>query len=406
MNSNYEKLTETEISLRLENLRRELEIGLPNADGILVTSPVSLYYFSGTIPAGLMWIPREGQPVLLVRRGLKRWYDESPLTNICIFRSFSEIPGLCAECGSPLGNRIAVDMQGISWAQAQLLTSRLSEYTFFSGDKIVMRTRMVKTPYEISLMRQCGAIHNHCLREVLPERIHAGMTEYEISETLVHVYLKNGIVPEYRTISGEDALLGTVSVGSSALYPTGFDGPVGTAGFHPSAPFWGSSHNVWHNNQILTVDTLCRLKGYHSDKTVIFWAGNQSIPEIVLQAHNCCLEIQTHAADCLKEGAIPSALWHEAKKIAAHAGFADGFMGVGSEQVRFLGHGIGLVINEPPVLANKFDEPLQDGMCIALEPKIALPGIGMVGVENTYLVRREGCENLSGNEFEEIICIA
>ena len=79
-------------------------------------------------------------------------------------------------------------------------------------------------------------------------------------------------------------------------------------------------------------------------------------------------------------------------ELATEAGFGDGWMG----SVSFIGHGIGLEINEPPFLARGLDAPLEAGNVIAVEPKLAFAGIGAVGIENSYLVRDQGGpENLT-----------
>ncbi len=73
------------------------------------------------------------------------------------------------------------------------------------------------------------------------------------------------------------------------------------------------------------------------------------------------------------------------------------FMGYGNRRVRFLGHGIGLHVDELPVLAKGFDEPLQEGMVFAVEPKAGVEGVGMVGTENTFIVTPEGGRCITGD---------
>ena len=94
-------------------------------------------------------------------------------------------------------------------------------------------------------------------------------------------------------------------------------------------------------------------------------------------------------------------LYDIAVEIAKEAGFADKFMGTG-QQAKFIGHGIGLEINEAPVLAPRMKQPLESGMVFALEPKIVIPGVGPVGIENSWVVTNEGIEKLT-NCNEEII---
>ena len=116
------------------------------------------------------------------------------------------------------------------------------------------------------------------------------------------------------------------------------------------------------------------------------------------------MEVQAYAASQLKPGEIPSEIYAKSMDMAAKAGFAEGFMALGANKVAFLGHGIGLAIDEQPVLAKGFDAPLELGMVLAIEPKMGVPGLGMVGVENTFEVTPQGGVCLTGNSFE-MICV-
>jgi len=65
------------------------------------------------------------------------------------------------------------------------------------------------------------------------------------------------------------------------------------------------------------------------------------------------------------------------------------------QQAKFVGHGIGLEINEAPVFAPRVKQELQPGMVFALEPKIVLPGVGPVGIENSWVINEHGVEKLT-----------
>lgn len=137
----------------------------------------------------------------------------------------------------------------------------------------------------------------------------------------------------------------------------------------------------------------------------LYWAGKQEdISDTVRRAHEFCLEMQAWIAQQLRPGALPSAIWEHCSEWAESAGFAQGFMGLPENKVEFVGHGIGLAVDEYPVLARGFDLPLSEGMVRAVEPKIGLEGIGMVGIENTFEITCEGGVSLTGDRYE-IICI-
>lgn len=113
--------------------------------------------------------------------------------------------------------------------------------------------------------------------------------------------------------------------------------------------------------------------------------------------------MQAMIAEQLHPGSIPGNLWTRCEEIASKSPWKSGFMGLGSNKVYFVGHGIGLAIDEYPAVADGFDLPLEEGMVLAIEPKIGIPGIGMVGTENTFEVTPQGGKSLSGNNYEIII---
>ncbi|MBO4312129.1 MAG: aminopeptidase P family protein [Desulfovibrionaceae bacterium] len=406
MATSLECLPAEETQLRWQRARRLMQALLPDAGGLLLSSPLTIYYFTGTLGSGLFWLPLEGEPVLLVRKGLERTLLESPLRHIRRFRSYKELPGLCAEEGSPLPDgksaSVAVDMKHFSWEQSGMLMSRVPSLRFVPGDAVVARTRAVKTPWELNKMRLAGERHNRCMREVLPGILHPGMSEREISLAALAAFNDEGHGGMVR-LSGGGVSPGSASVGESGLYATNFDGPLGTRGLHPSLPFAGDAGTIWKRGQLLTLDMGFVLEGYNTDKTQTYWAGSDPVDPEVQRAHDVCEEILHATSEALKPGAVPSAIWQRAQEQAAAAGYGEQFMGVGPERVRFLGHGIGLNMDEFPAFAKGFDLPLEEGMTVALEPKIGLPGLGMPGVENTFEITADGARSLSGTDWSLIV---
>jgi Xaa-Pro dipeptidase len=155
----------------------------------------------------------------------------------------------------------------------------------------------------------------------------------------------------------------------------------------------------------LSIDNGFMHEGYQTDRTQVYWLGARtSIPAKVQAAQDCAMEIQARIAAALKPGIRPADLWEQSLEFARKAGFEEGFMGLGKNKVPFVGHGIGLAIDEYPAVAKGFDLPLEEGTVLAIEPKIGLPGIGMVGVENTFVVTPQGGKSLTGEQYE-IICV-
>ena len=402
----------TEVLPRYEARNRQhrcialLEKHAPEAGGLLIFSRINIYYLTGTMGNGVLWLPKEGKPVLLVRHGVERCKLESPLEHIYSFRSYSELPTLLEQAEGKLASTVAVEFNGLTWQLGNLIQKKLPDVTFCAGDSVLTLCRAVKSEWELQKLRLAGARHHQCLHNELPYLIRPGMSEREISHTAWGVFFKHGHCGIMRMNAfGEEIFLGHVAAGDSGNYPSHFNGPLGLRGEHPAAPVMGYAGQIWKAGSPLAVDIGFCLEGYHTDKTQLYWAGPaNTIPDEVRRAQDACIEIQQRTAEKLQAGIAPSLLYHESLKIAEKYNFSEGYMGLGKNKVSFLGHGIGLGIDEFPVLANKFDAPVEIGNVIALEPKIGIAGIGMVGVENTFEVTADGAKCITGNKYD-ILCV-
>lgn len=401
-----EQLPATELDIRHERLRRLLRRHAPRAEGLLVFSRVNLYHLAGTMANGLLWLPIEGEPALFLRRGMERARLESPIRTMLPFRSYSDLPALAEEAGQPLPKTLAVEMNGLSWSLGQMLQAKLGGREFLSGDQALIQCRAVKTEWELNKMILAGQRHHHGLHDMLPGLIRPGVSEREVSHLAWKVFFELGHSGLMRMQNfGEEIFLGHVSAGESANYPSTFNGPVGLVGEHPAIPFMGNAGVVWKQGQPMACDIGFCLEGYQTDKTQVYWAGPESsIPDEVRRGHDFCVEIQHWLAERLKPGAIPAELYAGCMDKAVKAGLTEGFMALDANKVVFLGHGIGLAIDEYPVIAKPFTEPLEENMVMALEPKFGVRGLGMVGVENTFLITPEGGRCLTGDSFE-MVCV-
>ena len=358
-----EQIPYAELAGRHARCRELLARLAPEAGGMLVCSRVEIYYLTGTLASGLFWLPLSGEPVLLTRRGVERARLESPLRLIASFRSYRALAGICAEAGSPLPPCIAVDKAGFSWSMGDLLQKHLPGTRFTSCDLALRKARAVKSEWELRKLRLCGERHRAALEESLPERLSPGMTELEIAHLVHETFCErgNGVV--------------------TRMYAHG----AGT---------------VWRPHTLLTVDVGFTVEGYNTDKTQVYWSGDAaSLPQRLIAAHAACEEAYRHCAERLRPGLAPSQLWREVLEMMERAGQAEGFMGMGGNKVAFLGHGTGLTVDDLPVFAAGFDEPLEEGMVVAVEPKIAIPGIGLTGVENTFEITARGARSLSGSRI-------
>lgn len=393
-----------ELTRRQDAVRRHLQTVVPAAGGILVFSRLNIYYLTGSYGQGVLWLPLSGEPVLMIRKGVNRALLESPLKNILSFKSYSELAPLCADAGSPLTETLAAVQSGLTWQLGNLLAAKLKAYTIVPGDHAVALAKMLKSEFELEIMRRCGAAHHKCLHDILPQKIHPGMTEREISHIAWEVFFSEGHMGILRMQAhGEEAFLGHVAAGDSGNYPSAFNGPLGLRGEHPGSALMGSAHKVWEKGEPLSLDIGFQIEGYHTDKTQAYFAGPDSaIPDEVRKAHDFCIEMQDWLCANAKPGVTPNDLYVYCLGQAEKRGFAEGFMGLDENQVPFIGHGIGLTIDEFPPVAKGFDVPLEKGMAFAFEPKQGIRGVAMVGVENTFEITEDGCRCITGDSYEMV----
>ena len=219
-----------------------------------------------------------------------------------------------------------------------------------------------------------------------------GMTDQTWAIEMYRLMLQSGNLGLFRIAGGSmEAFMGTILAGDNGGAVSPYDFALGGAGLHPSLPV-GQSGVFLKEGMAVMVDIAGNFYGYLTDCTRTFAIGKIA-PEAV-RAHQVSIDIQRAVAAAGWPGARCEDLYNLALEMAGKAGLADCFMG-GAQKAKFIGHGVGLVINEQPVLGARSKDVLEAGMCIALEPKFVMPGTGAVGVEDTFLVTPAGLELLT-----------
>lgn len=394
----YNLVPAPEIARRVSRLQHRLQEG--PVDGALILDPLNMYYYTGTMQQGVVFVPTEGEPVFLVRRSYERARQETPLQRVFPLKGFSQLAPTLADFGLQT-NILGVAETTLPVSVFKTLAKAFPGGTFTDISALLGMIRAVKSDYEVGLIRKAGA-HHERVYDTIPSMLREGMTEWELGAEIHKEMLALGYTGITRLAAfGGELFLGIVSFGESGNYPTASVGPGGLMGLSPAFPLVGGKKKLVRGEPIF-VDTGFGYEGYFTDKTRVFSLG--APPSSALEAHKVCLDIQEAIRCRLKPGAIPSQIYKEIyDEVVYPCRFEKDFMGFGSNQVPFLGHGIGLAIDEFPVIAGKVHTPLEANMVIALEPKKGLEGIGLVGVENTFLVTDAGGEKLTTGSDEMTI---
>jgi Xaa-Pro aminopeptidase len=376
----------------------------PNWDTAVIIENVHQYYFTGTIQNGILFIYRDGSCLYGVRRSYERAKMESPLKEIMQIASYRDIADRVSPVeknGGQLGN-VYIEGDTMPLAVLERLKKCFEITSINFLDTIIRTVRSVKSPYEIHWLKQSGEQHRILMEERVPTLLHEGMSEAEFMGALLNEMYKLGYHGLARFHQSQvEMTAGQIGFGTNSLYPSSFDGPGGGKGGGPANPLGGDRSRKLKRGDLVFVDIGFGIKGYHTDKTQVYMFGAEP-PEKLLAAHHFCLDILSRAASRLKPGEIPSRIYQDILAGLSEQEL-DCFMGVNNKhRVKFLGHGVGLTIDELPVIAKGFDEPLEENMVIALEPKKGVPGIGMAGVEATYIVTPGGGQCISGGGREII----
>ena len=380
-----------ELEQRLIRLRGIMDKREPDWELALVIGKVNQYYLTGTMQEGLLFIPRDGEAVYFVRRSYERALDESLFPDIRPMETYRDA---AASLGR-LPAVVCLEAELVPLAMYERLKKYFGFTVFKPLDGCLASVRSVKSRYELELMMKAGDIHRRVLEERIPVLLREGMSEGELTAVLFSVLQEEGHQGFARfSMFDTEVLMGHVAFGESSLYPTYFNGPGGNYGLSPAAPLMGSRERKLSRGDLVFIDTGCGYEGYNSDKTMTYVFGGK-LPGPAEEYHRKCVDIQDRIAEMLKPGEIPSNIYNIIMKDIDDNSLPH-FMGYGNRRVRFLGHGIGLQVDELPVLARGFDEPLREGMAFAVEPKAGVEGVGMVGIENTFLVTPDGGVCITG----------
>lgn len=386
------KVPLTELNNRINKFRLSMDKLDSKWEIAIIISKINLYYFTGTMQNGILVIPKDKEAIFWVKQSYKRAIDESLFPDIRSMNSYRDAANYLFK----VYNTIYLETEKVPLAMSQRLQKHFKYTNIKSVDMTILNLRSIKSEFELSLLKKAGQIHKKVLEDRVPQILEEGMTEAELAVKLYSIMIEEGHhgIARFGMFDTE-ILLGHICFGKGSIYPTYFNGPGGNYGMNPAVPLLGSHHNKLKKGDLVFIDIGCGVEGYHTDKTMTYMFG-KSIPEYAIQEHKKCVQIQNKIASMLTPKAAPSNIYNSVIN-ALDAEFIENFMGYGDHQVRFLGHGTGLVIDEMPVIANGFDNPIEEGMVFALEPKKGIKDIGMVGIENTFLVTPDGGKCITGN---------
>ncbi len=388
-----------EFRTRLQLLQQEL--GKRGIDWGILNNNADLYYYCGSMQPLYLMVPAKGEAVVVARKALSRIMKEVEQLNIEVFSSGKEFASILEKYGLAGSAKVGLTFDVLSHLSALRLRKGLPQSKIEDISMSIRFLRMVKSPAELEIQRRAAAIMSR-VPELVRDFFKPGMSELELSLVLENYFRRHGhcLLLRCRREGVEMSGYGICSAGINSLAGTKFEGICSGLGISAASPYGASPMPIPEHTPVI-LDYAFNLEGYHVDQTRMFCWGNPSAE--YSGAYQAMVEIEEMLASEICPGLPWGELYEMAAAMASRTGYAESFMGCGQEKVRFVGHGVGVELDEMPYLAEGMEEPLEAGMVIALEPKVALPGIGVVGVEDTYLVQKNGAEQLTHCSKEIIV---
>lgn len=372
-----------ELSLRFSRLAEIME---GKCEAVLIADNADVFYASGCFFRGYVYFSPPERPVYFVIRPVGLAGER-----VKYIRKPEQIPEILREMGYAIPSRIGLELGMLTYNDVARLSNVFAGASVVDATGIMRACRMVKTPYELQLMREDG-IRQCAAYGGIGKIYRAGMSDLEFQIEIERLLRLEGCLG-YGRMSGNlmEINLGSVISGDNADVPTPYDFAMGGAGVDPSLPV-GADGSLLKPGTSVMVDMNGCFNGYQTDMTRVWSIGE--IPELAMKAHDCSRKILRRLEKESLPGMPLCSMYAAAEEEASRAGLSDYFMGH-NQKAGFIGHGVGIELNEQPPITPRNALPLEENMTLAIEPKFVIPAVGAVGVENTYIVTSLGLENIT-----------
>ena len=359
-------------------------------DAMLLSSFANIYYATGRVFCGYVYITADGNATYFVKRP-----NDIEGENVVRIRKPEQIAETLA---GKMPATVALELGLAAYNTVLRLQSVFAGAKVADATPVINKVRSVKSEFEISKLKTCG-IHHEAAYSRIKKVYREGMTDVELQIEVERILRNEGCLGQFR-IAGDtmELFMGNLLCGRNAEAPSPYDFAMGGEGLDESLPV-GSNGSLIKPGNTVMVDMCGNFNGYMTDMTRVFRVG--AISDLAMRAHQCSIDIHRRLVKMAVPGTEAKVLYEEAMSMVKEAGLEEYFMGL-KQKAGFIGHGVGIEVNELPVIAPRSRDILEEGNVIALEPKFVIPEVGAVGIENTYVIRPDGLECLT-NAPEEII---
>lgn len=394
------RVPDAEIQHRIKNLQSGMQ--REDIHGVLIFQRVDLFYFSGTAQNGCLYVPADGKPLLMIKKFFPRAQQESGIETIVEIKSVQEIPGFILDLYGRFLENIGFELDVLPVKLFEFYKNLFPFRQYVDVSPLVLSLRRIKSSWEIRQLENTAEMSRKTF-EHMETIIAPGLTEMAFAgkfEAFART-LGHGAMLRDRGFQGDGAYPWHVLSGESGGMPGVLDAAASGQGMSAAFPC-GAGNKRLNRNEPIMVDFGSVLNGYHLDETRMFAIG--SMPDSALAASRAAIEIHHVLGEAIMPGVATDALFRTSVQAAESLGFKAGYLGPEGYKVRFVGHGIGLELVEPFIIAEGKTDCLEPGMTVAIEPKIVFRDRFAAGIESVFLVTDAGSRLISKVPVDVFIC--
>lgn len=355
----------------------------------VISQPADLFYLSGTAqPCNLLIVPGS-DPILFARRFVDLAREQSAVAQVVGGAGFAPISKALEAAGVRSG-KLGFELDVIPAALYRKAVGDFPRYEVVDCAPILLAQRAIKDQREIELLRRAAAAYR-AVHETIVERLQPGCTELEIAaaaERALRLQGHEGMV-SYRRWDGRLPPEGAIASGPNLATISGGPITISGVGLDHAYPL-GASRRRLRAGDLFNIDLGLNVAGYHGDVARTYSVGEPS--ERIRELAVAVREIEDEIIAAVVPGRSAEEIYQAGVAAAEARGVIEVFQGHSGTHGPYVGHGLGLELDEPPVLGPGVTAPLAEGMVLAIEPKLISPEFGAVNLEDDVVVTKTGAE--------------
>lgn len=362
--------------------------------GSLLFYSRDIYYYTGTAqPSYLVVMPDDF--FLFVRSGFEFAVDDVFIEKDKM-KEQRQLKEVYKDVFSDLHTRsgkIATELDVLPAMEFFEFSKIFSEYELVDVSPIILEQRKRKDAFEIGRIKRACEVIDMGHKAVL-STLKRGVTELELAAAVENAHRLGGHEGVF-FVRHPDFFMsrGPISSGPNLFKISGVVYTITGVGLSPSVPAGPSQRRI-ENGDLVIVDVPVLVDGYHADQTRTYVLGKAN--ESVKNLHDCLREIADHLIECIRPGTRCNEIYQMAIERSKELGVANSFLNLGrGTKTRLIGHGVGLELNEPPILSEYDRSVFTDGCVLALDMHVMDEDVGVVKLEDMILVNQEKNEILT-----------